>query len=484
MGTVVQRRPPVWKHFLQSGTESELGYLSTQSSSALVGIEVDERIFCIVYGSARHWIRDENIERRFGMIVTLNTVHHERVRSVDREEFDTITRKTRSQTSVSSSFDNFGLDVQRDLVRSVTGEPEDSGFASYLTGADNLILSAPITFSGLGQKCREIFKHFGEIKYKEKYRWIDNFQRVSEKDLIQTLEDKLFTSLQDGINDNIFLSPPILIDTQESHEFRYPSERVTSSSHPDLRLSDLLQLFTRSDLTIEWLKKRKIREFDASTDSFVREFSVYDSIVYEVWHDDKLYALSQGEWYRIAHEHVTEVLTELELIEEHTLLVLPDALPKEREDAYNSRASAASGNTLSLLDRKPVNYGGGRSSVEVCDLLDLGRNFIHVKAKTKSSTLSHLFSQGLVSGQLMREPKFRELALLKCDDASHHHIFLNTSYLPSHHSVTYAIITAATGAVKEALPFFSKQSLVNAARELRNMGYTVWIKKISIAQPS
>jgi uncharacterized protein (TIGR04141 family) len=41
-------------------------------------------------------------------------------------------------------------------------------------------------------------------------------------------------------------------------------------------------------------------------------------------------------------------------------------------------------------------------------------------------------------------------------------------------------MTTAPDGIKEALPFFSKQSLANAARELRNMQYQVYIKKIPV----
>jgi uncharacterized protein (TIGR04141 family) len=46
--------------------------------------------------------------------------------------------------------------------------------------------------------------------------------------------------------------------------------------------------------------------------------------------------------------------------------------------------------------------------------------------------------------------------------------------------VTFAIITQAPGELKAALPFFSKQSLVNATRELSNIGYQVRLKKIPV----
>jgi uncharacterized protein (TIGR04141 family) len=47
--------------------------------------------------------------------------------------------------------------------------------------------------------------------------------------------------------------------------------------------------------------------------------------------------------------------------------------------------------------------------------------------------------------------------------------------------VTFAVITRAPGELRAPLPFFSKQSLVNAAGELSNMGYQVRLKKISVA---
>jgi uncharacterized protein (TIGR04141 family) len=138
------------------------------------------RIFAIAFGFGRHWIDEAQIVRRFGMIVTLNVVHPDRIRSVDREEFDTIQRKTRSQTSTSSNIDSFGLNIQRDLVRSVTGQPEDATFAAQVTGADNLIMSVAVTFEQLGDKCAQAFAQFSTNRYRDRYAWIDNFNRISD----------------------------------------------------------------------------------------------------------------------------------------------------------------------------------------------------------------------------------------------------------------------------------------------------------------
>jgi uncharacterized protein (TIGR04141 family) len=188
--------------------------------------------------------------------------------------------------------------------------------------------------------------------------------------------------------------------------------------------------------------------------------------------------LSRGEWFEIAQDHVQAVSDKISQIPDHLELPLIPAQIGESESSYNARAAAASGGDLACLDAQPIVYGGGRSKIEVCDLLSLQRIFIHVKAKTKSSTLSHLFAQGLNSAQAFRDLRFRGLAMANCP-ASHHQIFQGEPRT-SDFTVTYAILTQAPGDLRSALPFFSKQSLANAADLLRDMGYNVRLKKVPI----
>ena len=470
--------PPRWRQFVQSGTEQELGALYNQSASCLIVLSAHARVFAVSFGFARHWIDESRIVRRFGMIVTLNTVHPDRIRSVDREEFETIQRKTRSQTSTSSSMENFGLNVQRDLVRSVTGQPEDQDFARHVTGADNLIITAPIAFGQLGDKCGESLDHFGRNAYRERYGWIDNFARVSDPLLVTELDAALVDALRTRSLDGAFLTPPDTLDTQEHRGFRYTGQRKGAAPYPDLRMEDFYERIDPAGITIEKLKQWGIREYTTNEDFPSRKFRVYDAVIFEAPRGDKLYVLSLGEWFEIAQDHVAAVNTEIAQIADYEGLVLDDAQSGESEGQYNERVANNSGGQLALLDANLVRYGGGRSSIEVCDLLAADRNFIHVKAKTKSSTLSHLFAQGLNSAQAFRDVRFRELAHAICP-ATHTSIFEGEPRI-SDHTVTFAIITAAPGDLHDALPFFSKQSLANSTRELLNMGYQVRLKKIPL----
>jgi uncharacterized protein (TIGR04141 family) len=478
--------PPAWFKFVQSGTDEVLP-LSVRSAASLVTLVHDGRAFAIAFGSSRHWIDESQIERRFGMIVTLNCVHPDHIRSLDREEFDTITRTTRSQTSVSAPIENFGLDVQRDLVRSVTGTPENLAFATHVTGADNLIINATVTFDGLGTKCGEAFAIFQQTAYRDRYPWIDNFIRVRDPLMVETLDKVLEDRLNDAAPVDIFLAPPSLLDTQEHRGYRYPRQR--GGLHEDLRLADYLAKAVipekngvpASRLTIAEIKKSKIRHYTADEKTPGDTFSVYDSVVFETIRDGKLFTLTRGEWFQIDQHYVTEVDNEVKSIEDHPALILPGANDNELEGDYNARAAASSGGHLLLMDKKLVMYGGGRSKMEVCDLLSASRDFIHVKAKTKSAALSHLFAQGLNSAQAFRDKSFRLKALEHCPD-THRAIFEAENILPSEHSVVYGVMTTAPNELHEALPFFSRQSLANASRELKNMGYKVHLRKISVAE--
>ena len=360
----------------------------------------------------------------------------------------------------------------------MTGQPEDQAFARHVTGADNLIISAPITFDQLGRKCGEALHHYGRDAYRARYGWIDNFVRVTDPALLGDLDAALVATLRTGAPENAFLTPRDTLDTQEHRGFRYPYQKRGTDLYPDLRMEEFLGRIDPATITLESLNQWRIREYTADDDTPSREFRVYDAIVYEIARGDKLFALSLGEWFEIAQDHVAAVNGELTRIPDHENLVMADAQQGETEGEYNERAANDSGGQLALFDARPVRYGGGRSSIEVCDLLSADRNFIHVKAKTKSSTLSHLFAQGLNSAQAFRDARFRELAIAACPD-SHRFVFEGEPRI-SDHTVTFAIITQAPGDLRGALPFFSKQSLANAARELFNMGYRVRLKKISV----
>jgi uncharacterized protein (TIGR04141 family) len=77
---------------------------------------------------------------------------------------------------------------------------------------------------------------------------------------------------------------------------------------------------------------------------------------------------------------------------------LPPASLADDEATYNEAAAKAIG-AISVDDR-PIGVGGV-DRVELCDILTKDGTFIHVKKRGRSSTLSHLFAQGITSSELL-----------------------------------------------------------------------------------
>lgn len=146
------------------------------------------------------------------------------------------------------------------------------------------------------------------------------------------------------------------------------------------------------------------------------------------------------------------------------------------EGAYNlSLPAAIPGSTC--LDRNLIPYGGGHSTIEFCDLLTADRRLVHIKRYSGSAQLSHLFNQGVVSGELfVQEREFREKLNEKLPDGRKL-ADVAARPNPQDYQVIFAIISKSNNPLE--IPFFSKVSLRNARRRLLGYGYTVKIAKIS-----
>jgi uncharacterized protein (TIGR04141 family) len=157
---------------------------------------------------------------------------------------------------------------------------------------------------------------------------------------------------------------------------------------------------------------------------------------------------------------------------------LPDADAGTTEDAYNNKAAVAL--DALCLDKKLV-YDGGPDKMEVCDILTRTGGFIHVKHRGSSSTLSHLFTQGLNSAErFLQDPDFREKAkeIASSVDPEFATFFPQARPDPDAHQISFVVITRSNRDTLLTLPFFSVVSLRAAALRLRALGFKVSIAAV------
>lgn len=133
------------------------------------------------------------------------------------------------------------------------------------------------------------------------------------------------------------------------------------------------------------------------------------------------------------------------------------------------------------LDKQLISTGGP-DRIELCDILTKSGTFIHVKKRGRSSTLSHLFAQGINSAELL----LNDQAFL--DDARTLVTKVNRRFrgaipqeLHARKQITIASVVLSRSRrtdTPHGLPFFSLVSLQAAARSLRNAGVRVNVQQI------
>ena len=139
------------------------------------------------------------------------------------------------------------------------------------------------------------------------------------------------------------------------------------------------------------------------------------------------------------------------------------------------------------LDGKLIKPTGATDPIEICDFISRECELIHIKYKTSSSRLSHLFNQGTVSARVIAiDQEARRLIHNKIKSAQDESglngfdeliSIENTEIQRSDYTVVYAVI--GTGQTPR-LPFFSLISFRQAAQDLLALGFKyafAWIEQ-------
>ncbi|WP_438014782.1 TIGR04141 family sporadically distributed protein [Sorangium sp. So ce315] len=475
---VPSRKPPAWVDLLNEGTESPLSLINASSSAVLIA-ETSDRFFAISFGYGSNLLRQEVIERDFGLKVALNTVDPDALRSVDMDTREDLTLHTRRQASAGSRLPTFGLDVTRDLMRSVTGLLRDPSIGRLVTGSDALALNAQIEFTDLGARCDRLLHEYGKKDYLKEFAFVDHVRKIRDPNLKDELDQLLVQGLRAGTSTRGYLAAPKPIEWDRFSAFNYSTEGH-ADDHLDLDLAHYLGTIDIGALSISKLRRDRIGVKYADTDVTQERWSIYNALVYETTHKSNLYALSTGEWYVIEPSYARRIENDIKQIPASGLK-LPAANPDEVEKDYNERVATRTKN-LALLDRGNRSVTGANAPIECCDLLTLDGQLVHVKRKTRSSTLSHLFSQGVASAEaLVSDNGYRNkvISMLKGHPA-HARLFAAPTFNAASFEIVYAVITKHTLSWPASLPFLSQLNLANAARILRRIGYKVSLLRIDV----
>jgi hypothetical protein len=68
-----------------------------------------------------HFLDQDKIEERFGLLATLNSLEADALRSIDKRTFDAVDQNSRVQVGLTSAAADFGIDIERDLIKGIVG---------------------------------------------------------------------------------------------------------------------------------------------------------------------------------------------------------------------------------------------------------------------------------------------------------------------------------------------------------------------------
>lgn len=484
---------PSWVSFVQPVITDQLSGIHSASTSALLLLRTSGRTFALTFGYGRSLLDLSRIEYQFGLRVALNRIDPRQIRSLDTKTFEDLVVSTSTQASKSAELPTFGVDISRDILRAVTGEPRDQTFCSRIAGSDWLVMEGvKATASELPAICDDLLTAFAEDTYKTDFGWIDQLSLVRDSATIAALNDLLVEELRTGAAGWTHLAMPEVIGFEDIDGFKIAGTR--EHVYEDLDLHDYLTRLgeKRATTTLENLRSRSVSVRFGSSGNFDKRWNLYQCIVTEQSFDDRLHVLIEGRWFAVSSTLVEEVDAWAARLPD-TRVALPPARFGETETDFNARLAHTSPEHLLKLDARIRRPGGASSGIEFCDVLSDQGDLIHVKRKSRSATLSHLFAQGFVSAStFINDGVFRAQIRQIIEDevtAESREAWLrlvpgaDETVDRSQYRITYAVIANSTREGHDWLPFFSKLNLMQQGRQLVTMGFSVAVARIPMADP-
>lgn len=467
-------QPPKWIDYFDGQLEFDTLLSSSASALHLVSVVVengDERLFAVSFGYGYALLNKETVEERFGLKVALNQAADGGLRKLKRTAISGNSRKTDEQMPRPSSVDAFEIDVEQDLLEGVTVSGGDGLLATgSITGSDSLALSVDESVGSICDFLKSAYGVYTLDSYKSRYAWVDRILPVRSKTLQEALNSKAIDLI--GAQDkNVWLAVPEVLEWEAIAGFQV---RYNDSLLDDVCLDMIYPDVRQLPKSYEDLCNTRISVIGQATGSVIKKWRASECLYGEVEYQGNSYCANNGKWYLIDADYKSLIesrFTSIPLYKRQ----LPDYFKGENEGPYNQRVVELNSSSELLLDKRTVHYGGRGSQIELCDILCKDGTFIHVKHYQGSSTLSHLFNQGLVSTRLIKsDASFRKCAQGVIDKIEPNSFDLGKDSVKR---VVFAIISRFDDA-RPVLPFFSKVALDAVCTQLAAMDVDVALARI------
>lgn len=466
-------REPWWKSFF--GIREDLKQSLT---GAILFLPVKNRCFAITFGHTHHHLKDECYEYDFGLRVTLNSIDPGKLKSTDTLEPGKAKRH-RIQRSIDSDLTYFDFDRDSSIIKTLTGKVKDEykDFFKNATGASSLRVGSKIEPNKLKELCETTLCIYNKEDFRSAFPDIQNITPVKDPHLIDSLNSQLIEAFKEE-SINLVLTIPEIMDYQDSLNISFTGAGQ-SLIYDDVYISHYREYLTSNgfkaeDISIDTLRSHHLKICNEDGDP-KESFSIYKSLLFDTTLNDLQYHLCEGNWYLVAKSYVAKLKKYLDPYFEKTVLL---DFNHNSEGDYN-QAVAINDPKHIFIDRTNI-APSSQHQVEPCDLYkaESGKAFYyHIKLSTRSSSLSHLFNQGVNSIELIKlenGAKEKMKSLVKDNLNGNNEIDYIKPIENDSAKVVYGIITHKGQDKKsDNLPLFSRISLMRSVKSLCLMSVEV-----------
>lgn len=464
---------PPWLDIVNSLLPKEQQQKLNQSASsgAVIALKVRDRIMALCFAAGRFNINQEIIESRFGLKTCLNLQTTDKFKNIRIQSLEANSVQKQESRSSWTELDDFSINTENEMVKSVTGQIDSEYFGKNISGFDSLSIKIDFENTNIHEVCETLLDAYESENYKQKYDYIDKIFPVSDKSLIFKLDSELFEKIRNR-DEDVWMCIPDIVNWDDIEYFNY----LGKPDKDDINIEDFYESIDNGKIkSIVDLKRKSITAYSSEGNRLYSK-SAYYCTTAEVSINGQSYILNNARWYSISHDLENDIKQlDIEIqntCETNATAGLPDCT-FDKEGDYNK--ACVKQNVFDLWDCKRIN------NTEVCDLWSNKKEFIHVKKYSSSSLLSHLFNQGLVSAtQMYQSRDYRS----KVEAFGNQHDLFTAgkmfksinSFKPQEYSVKFAIITKDIN--KFRLPRFSLISYRQTKKNIEDMGYNVGIIKI------
>lgn len=475
-------KPPLWlSSFFGDTINADHIFSANARAVLLVTVQINEgdrqvtKTFAVTMGYGKYLFNENVIEDDFGLRVVLNTIKPDSLRRINKTNIGGNLKTSNEQLPLKSQIDDFGFDIDRDLIGMITGYSDDEEYAKgMLSGGDLLSLTAEVDITNIVDFLKKTYSKYKLATYKNNFSWVDHIKKVKDTRTIEELDTEL-VRLMIADSPSIWMAVPEVIEWEEIAGFRYCGREL----YDDIDIALIKNSFRNGFTNIEQLKtgRRIVAVSALDGESPYASWSAYKCLYGEVDLHDRSYCINNGRWFCVDRDFVEQVNRDYNSTTVSAIDFIEFTNDYHNENEYSTAFAATDPNHFLCMDRQNVVYGGGQSRIELCDILTNDDTYIHVKPYSGSSTLSHLFNQAVVSAELvLGDLEFRTKANIKIGEKTENEEFL------IHENERLNIVFAIISKVEEEhppIPFFSKVAFRYIKRRLEVFGCTVSIKNVA-----